>query len=64
MMNWSKVVDQLLKGADDCTNQLRIDAADPNFDDRQKQLAKQVILTVQGVFIGLAEALRKGMETH
>ena len=63
-MDWNKVIEQLLKGADDCDNQLRADAADPDFSDEQKNHANQIILTVQGVFIGLAEALRKGMETH
>lgn len=61
-MNWEKVIAQLLAGAANCRDQIRHDATDPDFDDEQKKLAKQVILTVQGVFIGLAEALQAGLE--
>ena len=61
-MNWQKVIDQLIQGSRDCAAQIRQDAADPDFDKASKQMAKQVILTVQGVLIALAEALSKGVE--
>lgn len=63
-MNWEKVIAQLGQCARDCAAQIRQDATDPDFDDEQKLRAKQVILTVQGVFIGLAEALQAGLEKH
>ena len=63
-MNWQKVIDQLIKGSRDCAAQIRQDAADPDFDEDSKKMAKQVILTVQGVLIALAEAFSKGVEKH